>query len=483
MKPTILAVDNDQLVLLSLKMLFQDHGIEIVTATSGDQGIKIFREHPNKFSIVILDYELSTNSIGMNGDQVTRELKVINPNVRVVVISGKETPERIKACSDAGADQFILKGEDTTQLFAAVKSMMVTDEEEQSDSEAECHRKISTILKMVGKSRELAKVGELVLRFANYDEPVLLIGESGVGKEGIARAVHENSKRRSKPYLPINCAAFPKELLESELFGHERGAFTGAVAKKTGFFEQANGGTVFLDEIGDMDLGLQAKILRVLQEKVIHPVGGIPKKVDFRIVAATHRNLKQVAKAGSFRQDLYYRLNYFKIEIPPLRERPEDIEPLVRHFISQLQLSTGKQKGISDAAMRKLKGHDWPGNVRDLEAIVKKAFALSEMKITPENLKDDLVADQNGQLERLKNLDGVIPYAEFESLVSEGEKRLLTRVLSLAGGVKSTAADMLGISPNTLNYRLQILGIEKSPARNMRSTKLGLVQQDAANRN
>ena len=463
MKPTILAIDNDHLVLHTLRSLFQDEGIEVHTATSGLHGISLFQENSRKFSIVLLDYEMKTNDgSGMNGDEVAREIKAIRRDARIVMVSALETAAVVQACLSAGAEQFVVKGSDPTKLVETVKSIILAGQDvEEDESEAERRHKIDRILKMVGCSREMAKVADLVARFAPFDEPVLIQGESGAGKEGIANAIHENSNRSGKSFVAINCTAFAKDVLESELFGHERGSFTGAIQKKIGVFEQANGGTIFLDEIGDMPLPLQAKILRALQEKTIQPVGGMPRKVDFRVVAATHRNLRKFAEQGEFRQDLYYRLKYLNIEVPPLRERPEDIEPLARHFLSQMETKTNIKKGISDGALRKLKSHSWPGNVRDLEAAVKEAFALSDGKITPEVLRGKLSDDTLSQLESLKARGDVIPHSEFLKLVEESERWLLSRAMELAGNVKSAAAALLGMNHNTMNYRRTILGIEK----------------------
>lgn len=463
MKPTILAIDNDSLVLVSLKMVFQDQDIEVQTATSGMQGIALYHENPERFSLVLLDYEMKTKEgHGMNGDEVARALKAIRNDVRIVMVSGVETPEIIEACLKAGAEQFIVKARDPATLVNTIKSIiLVAQDTDAVKSEVECQQKISRVLKMVGRSKEMAKVAELISKFAPFDEPVMILGETGVGKEGVAKAVHENSNRRGRNFVAINCTAFGRELLESELFGHERGSFTGALSRKIGLFEQADGGTIFLDEIGDMPLPLQVKILRALQEKTIQPVGGLPKKIDFRIVAATHRNLKKAAEQGEFRQDLYYRLKYLTIEVPPLRERPEDIEPLVRHFLAQMQQKSKTTKGISDSAMRKFKSHSWPGNVRDLEAAIKKAFALADGKITPETIKGELVDDPLSRINSLKARGEVIMHSEFLRLVEDTERWLLNRAMELTGNVKSAAAEILGMNHNTMNYRRTILGIEK----------------------
>lgn len=461
MKPTILAIDNDHLVLMTLKTIFRDEAIEVQTATSGEQGLAHFKQNPRMYPIVILDYEMTKDSVGVNGDVVARALKAIQPDVRIIMLSGSEIPEVIRACFDAGAEEFVVKASNSDhRLVSMIKSILMATDNSPEESEAQREAKISSVLKMVGRSSELAKVAELISRFAAYDEPVLILGESGVGKEGIAKAVHENSTRKEKSFVAINCAAFGRDVLESELFGHERGSFTGAITKKLGLFERAAGGTIFLDEIGDMPLELQVKILRALQEKTIQPVGGVPKKVDFRIVAATHRNLKKASEQGEFRQDLYYRLKYLTVEVPPLRERPEDIEPLVRHFLAQMQEKSKIIKCISDGAMRKLKSHNWPGNVRDLEAAVKKAFALADDKITPEVLREELGDCMTSELEAIKARGDVISYAEYLRIAEDVEKWLLVRAMNLTGNVKSSAAKLLGMNHNTMNNRRIHLGIE-----------------------
>jgi two-component system response regulator PilR (NtrC family) len=392
-------------------------------------------------------------------------MKAIYSDVRIVMVSGEESSEVTEACTDAGAEKFLVKGSEPAQLLNTLLSMIFSGEGGNEEPEAERRAKISRILKMVGCSREFAKVAELVFRFGPYEESVLIFGESGVGKEQIAKAIHENSPRKNKPYIAINCGALPKDLLESELFGHEKGSFTGALAKKVGLLEQANGGTIFLDEIGDMPLELQVKMLRALQEKVIQPIGGTPRKVNFRVVAATHRNLKKAAQRNEFRRDLYYRLNYLNIEVPALRERPEDIEPLIRHFLFEMQEKMKVIKPISDGAMRKLKSHIWPGNVRDLEASVKKAFALADGKITEKIVKEAIDYDvSDASIMRLRQIveEGeIMPKHEFDQLVEQAERCLFKRALELANGKKAAAARILEISHSTMNDRRVALGLDK----------------------
>ena len=464
MKQTILAIDNDPLVLMSIKMLFADADVEVETASSGELGIALFREHPDRFPVVLLDFEMKNKEgVGMDGDEVAVHLKTIQSEVRIVMVSGVEDQEVVNKCISAGAETFIRKGSDPSTLVAMVASMLPkVDEENDARTDIERHQRIRGVLKMVGSSRELCQVADTISRFAAFDEPVLILGESGVGKEGIAKAVHENSIRKNKKFVAINCAAFGKELLESELFGHERGAFTGALTKKIGLFEHADGGTIFLDEIGDMPLDLQVKILRALQEKTIQPVGALsPRKIDFRVVAATHRNLREAAERGTFRQDLYYRLKYLTIDIAPLRERPEDIEPLVRYFISQMEEKTGFKKSISDSALRKLKSHPWPGNVRDLEAVVKKAFVMSDTRITPQAFSEEIGASKGNNIEAILASGEIMKYDDFISRVEEQERTLLHRAMELSENKKGVAAALLGINHNTMNYRRSVLRMDE----------------------
>jgi two-component system nitrogen regulation response regulator GlnG len=329
---------------------------------------------------------------------------------------------------------------------------------------------------IVGGSPAMQQIFKAVGKVAGTELTVLLRGESGTGKELIARAVHENSRRRGRPFVPVNCAAIPRELLESELFGHEKGAFTGAVAARKGRFEQADGGTVFLDEVGDMDLGLQTRLLRVLQERRIERLGSegsIP--VDVRIVAATNHDIEVAVKIRTFREDLFYRLNVVTIHLPPLRDRPEDIPALVTHFLTAFareQQATPKM--FSSEALALMAGYRWPGNVRELENVVKRAAALTPTSlILPDQLTDAIqkgpVSDAGDsapeefpvgwmrtEMTRLKDtLDGRL----HEHFVGCMERPLLVMVLRRTGGNQVKAAELLGINRNTLRKRIKELGI------------------------
>jgi two-component system nitrogen regulation response regulator GlnG len=465
MKPLVFAVDNDELVLNVLKSAFSDSSIDVETAKSGAEAIAKFKVNPKRFAAVLLDYELRKDGAGINGDVLAKQLKAISPDTPIVMFSGEDSEFIIQSCREAGAEEFIIKGGDPNVAIDAVKATFMEEEDvTPAESDAVREERIARVLKLRGRSPEMSKVADLVARYSRYDEPVLILGESGVGKEAVARAVHENSGRKGK-FVAINCGAIGRDLLESELFGHERGAFTGALTKKVGAFEYANNGTIFLDEIGDMPLELQVKILRALQEKTIQPVGGREIRVDFRVVAATHRDLEGLIAEKGFRQDLYYRLKYLTVNIPPLRERQEDIEPLVHFFIGQMQARTHQAKSVTDAAMRALKVNLWPGNVRDLEATVKSAFVRADDKIKPVHLelsKSSAECDDNQIISTLRGLSEILQYSDFMKLVESAERWLLGRALEVSGNRKAVAAALLGMGHSSMNYRRRALGLDSN---------------------
>ncbi len=360
---------------------------------------------------------------------------------------------------------------------------------------------VKVVGKLVFRSEKMKEVVELAIRVAKSDATVLIRGESGVGKELVVDLIHENSPRKDKPLVKINCAAIPSELLESELFGYRKGAFTGAVADKKGKFEEADGGTIFLDEIGDMPVQLQAKILRVLQSKEIEPLGGKPKKIDVRIIAATHRNLEELVKQGKFREDLYYRLNVVPITIPPLRERKEDIKPLVEHFLEKFNRKYGRNIAISKSAIDLLESYEWPGNVRELENLIERLVVVSsDLTITPDDIPSEIKKwsemkkgrgeevlegleereDKKVEISEEKKEEGLVS-AEPSSAAEEGEregrrkvgrvegklptlydmeKELIVKALSETDFIIRRAAKILGITPRQLGYKIKKYGIK-----------------------
>jgi transcriptional regulator with PAS, ATPase and Fis domain len=307
-------------------------------------------------------------------------------------------------------------------------------------------------------SHAMLQVLTVVERAAHADTTVLVYGESGTGKELIARSIHQRSERRDHPFIPINCAAIPSALLESELFGHEKGAFTGADRRRAGHFESAEGGTIFLDEIGEMPADMQAKLLRVLQERVVTPVGGSRSlPIDVRVIAATHRNLEAMMAEGTFRQDLYYRLGVLALRIPPLRERPEDIPVLVQTFLQRLG---GKQTQLAPETMRCLLAHSWPGNVRELENAIEAALVMCEDTILPEHLPRRIAGDAllplaPGMEQGIRHTDGM----SLDERLAEAESRMIRQALAQSGGVQTDAAQILGIKERSLWYRIKKHGI------------------------
>ncbi len=479
MKLVILAIDNDPLALATLETLFKDDGFEIKTATSGEQGIILFKEDPRKYPFVLLDYEMKRDGVGINGDEVARQLKTVCPEVRIVMVSGSGNPQVSRACLDAGAEDFLIKG-NPKQLLDTIKTMFFKDEYKVHQDEEANRQVIARVLNMTGRSQELAKIAELTSRFAQFPGNVLLTGPTGSGKEQIARAIHDNSPRKNKPFIVINCSAIPANLLESELFGHMKGSFTGADQNKIGAFEQASGGTIFLDEIDKMPVELQAKILRVLQEKVIRPVGGVDKSIDFRVIAASNRNLVKAAEQDQFLSDLYFRLKCMRIEVPALSERPEDIEPLIHHFLRKMEAKSNLVKSITAGAVRALKSHNWPGNVRELENAVNEAFALANGTITEKNVKDVIGKDSFGesitQLRQIRDSRKIIPMKDIDQLYMEAQRHLLTAALAATNGRRGDAAKLLGLSHSTMNHRRAALGLDKSPEK--RSNEDSSVEKD-----
>lgn len=473
MSSYVLAVDNDPMVLGGLLRLAEDTPIEVETATSGIQGIDLVTRSPDKYRAVLLDYEMP----GMNGDEVARSMRKINPNLKIIMLSGTENEEVVKSCYAAGAERFVLKAQDSSKIRDILLSVVSDDEASEIDPDSEKETAlqnailIDSTLKMTGHSRAMANVARVVKKVSASNENVLIQGESGVGKELVARGIHANSPRAGGPFIAINCGAIPKELLESELFGHEKGAFTSAVQSKKGKFLLANNGTLFLDEIGDLELALQVKLLRALQERTIEPVGSqMSIKVNIRIVAATHRNLADLVAKGLFREDLYYRLKVFPVTIAPLRERPEDIEPIVHHIISLKEEETGTKRKISDAAMRAFKSLPWPGNVRQLEAAVKYAFLNSTRVIQVDSIDPELLSAKQ-RFDQLAKQRGLMSHEEFTKIVLEMEKSLLEDAMKMAGNVKSRAAELLGVSHQAMNYRRRKLGLDAEPETEKSETK------------
>ncbi|HME42638.1 MAG TPA: sigma-54 dependent transcriptional regulator [Syntrophorhabdales bacterium] len=455
LKPSILVLDDELAQRKILSMILEDTGYEVTATGSPAEALRMLET--SNFDLALSDLLMPD----MDGVQFLEHAKRLRPELVVVVVTAHGSiPSAVEAVKK-GAFQYLTKpiGKDELLLVVqrALDQARLTEENRWLRSQLKQHYSIDN---MIGQHGSMQEVFRLIRKVAPADTTVLVWGESGVGKEMVARAVHQLSRRSPRPMLAINCAAIPETLLESELFGYERGAFTGAYAKKKGLVEQASGSTLFLDEIGDLGLQLQGKILRLLQERQIQRLGGtdtIP--VDVRIISATHRDLAKMMGEGSFRDDLYYRLNTFPILVPPLRERPTDISLFIEAFIRKFQsLGSGKVKRVSPAAMQRLLAYRWPGNVRQLESTIERAVILAEGEVIEEShLPAEIVSVDAGAPGETLPAEIDIPVGGVS--LEEVEKRLLIQAMHRSGGVIAKAARLLGLTYRTMQYRLDKHGI------------------------
>jgi two-component system nitrogen regulation response regulator GlnG len=466
----ILIVDDEESVRWALRKALERASFRVELVADGRAGLRA-ADDPD-IDLVLLDVRLP----GQDGLDVLREIRKRRPELPVIMMTAYGTLQVAVEAMKLGAYDYIGKPFDMDEVLLVVEKALeaqaLAQEVARLRQGAEEPFDLGGI---VGGGPAMQQIFKAVGKVAGTDLTVLLRGESGTGKELIARAVHENSRRKGRPFVPVNCAAIPRELLESELFGHERGAFTGAVAARRGRFEQAEGGTIFLDEIGDMDLGLQTKLLRVLQERRIERLGGEGSMpVDVRIVAATNQDLEAAVTRRAFREDLFYRLNVVTIHLPPLRDRREDIPALVSHFLSAFaQEQCAPPKMFSPEAMTLMQAYAWPGNVRELENVVKRAAALATtVLIFPDQLPDGVRSHAapegaarpdafppdwiRAELARLQgSMDGRL----HDHIIACVERPLLELVLRRAGGNQVKAAELLGINRNTLRKRIKELGV------------------------
>ncbi len=443
----ILLVDDEEGMRRLLSRVLSREGYEPTTAASGEEALRLVGSE--QFDLVITDIKMA----GMSGLELLHELKAFDPALPIIVITAYGTVESAVQALRAGAYDYITKPFENDEIKLTVAKAFERErllaENRYLHQELEGRYAFSGI---VGKSLAMQEVFEISSSVAQSNANVLITGESGTGKELIARAIHFSSPRKEKPFIVLNCAALSEGVLESELFGHERGAFTGATATKKGRFELAHEGTLFIDEVGEMSLAAQVKLLRVLQEHEFERVGGTRTiRSDVRLVAATNKNLEAEVKKGSFREDLFYRLNVVNIELPPLRERREDIEGLARHFLSKYVQETGKK--IQDLAPRTLScllAYEWPGNVRELQNAIERAVVLARGEvITPRDLPQGLQGDAQICLE-LPERGGSLP-----EILEDLERQLILQTLKREGGSQTRAADALGIKRTTLRYKLE----------------------------
>jgi two-component system nitrogen regulation response regulator GlnG len=481
-KVKILVVDDEKNICWILKRLLTQKGYIVDEAYTGREALEKIEK--NKYNLIFLDIILPD----ILGLEVLSNIKSKPFSPPVVIMTAKSTMKNTVEAMKRGAFEYITKPFDINDIENITAKALEAYEKslyQQENKQFKKSSKLEEDFTIVGKSSAINNVFKIIGKVADSDVTVLIQGERGTGKELVAKAIHYNSIRADKPFVSLNCAAIPKELLESELFGYEKGAFTGANERKIGKFEQAHGGTIFLDEIGDMSIDLQAKILRVLEEKEIIPVGALrPIKIDVRIIAATNQDLVELIKNKMFRADLYDRLNQIPIFLPPLRERIEDIPLLVKHFLSKFSKEMGVKKTITENALNFLKTYEWPGNVRELQNAVRRAFIISPNNVLDKQdflflaktlPKEDMIHELSLEdiidwklNEFIKFIDNGEMENVYDFVISQVERPLIKKVLSLTKGNQIKAAKILGINRNTLRKKVKELGLNSKEFRKKR---------------
>lgn len=450
---TILIIDDEENIRKSLVGILQDEGFTPVVAGNGEEGLEKMREEAP--DLIMLDIWMP----GMDGIETLQKIKAEAPDQIVVMMSGHGTIETAVKATKHGAFDFIEKPLSLEKVLhsiqqASVMSALVEENRALKETIAKEHE-------MIGASQPISELKQQIDLAAPTSGWVLITGENGTGKELVARSVHLNSQRKAKPFIEVNCAAIPEELIESELFGHEKGAFTGATAQRKGKFDKANGGTLFLDEIGDMSLKTQAKILRILQEHKFERVGGNQTiEVDVRVIAATNKDLEEEIKQGNFREDLYYRLNVLPFHVPPLRERSNDVQALAMHFLEFFCTKEGKTtKKLSDDSLNLLTQYSWPGNVRELKNIIERlAIMTVDEIIEPNHLPTVIIKNQNGNDDLYSNLASQDD--NFRQARDQFEKAFITQKLQENNWNVSKTAEQIEIERSNLHRKIKTYGID-----------------------
>ena len=450
-KQKILVVDDEKSMCDFLEIMLNKEGYEVTSTTSGEKALELLDN--NLYSMVLTDVKMPA----VDGFEVLRKTKEVSPDTVVIMITAYGSPEGAVTAIKEGAYDYITKPFRVEEVKLTIKKSLerstLIQENIRLRQAVEDRYKFWNL---IGKSPKMQRVYELVEKVSQTKANVLITGESGTGKELVAKAVHFNSARKDRSFVTLNCGAIPENLLESELFGHMKGSFTGAIANKRGLLEMAEGGTLFMDEIGELPLPLQVKLLRVIQEREFKRVGGIEDiKVDVRIISASNQDLQQKVAHSSFREDLFYRLNVIQIKIPPLRERKEDIPLLVNHFVRKYSADTGKEiEGISPEALELLLGYNFAGNVRELENIIERSITL---ETTP------MIADRHirSYLNERMISKGIPPTLEIpeegmdlNKVVEDLEKAFILKALEQTDGVKKKAAEILGMNFRAMRYKL-----------------------------
>ena len=453
---TILVVDDEKNYLLVLSEILQDEGYEVLTAQGGHEALEI--QKSSDLDLILTDMKMP----GMDGIELLENIKALDPDLPVIMMTAHGTVDKAVEAMQKGAYSYILKPFDNERLTIYVKKAVslyqVVKDNRLLRETVESQYRFGNF---IGKSKPIRDVFETIRKVAPSNATVLIEGESGTGKELVAKSIHFNSPRRDRPFIAVNCSALAENLLESELFGHEKGAFTGAVARKKGRFELADHGTLFLDEIGELSQNLQVKLLRVLQEKTFELVGGTrPITADIRIIAATNKNLKEEMLNGRFREDLFYRLNVVRIELPPLKKRKEDIHLLVNHFIDKYAAERKANipvKGVDQEVDRLFFDYSWPGNVRELENLIERVMILCPNDTIRVS---DLPKDFRDNVHNALHLEGIPSDATLYETLATIEKAMIERALKMADNVQAHAAAMLGIGKSGLNQKIKKYGLD-----------------------
>jgi len=446
-RPKILLVEDEPILRVTLANDLAEEGYEVARASDGAEGLRLMQART--FDAVLLDLKLPK----FDGLTLLENFKAANPHGIAIMMTGYGTIESAVAAMKAGASDYLLKPFPAEDLLTLLRGLLA----HRGSPEGGAARPtgVRRFGDLIYASERMARVCDLIATVARSDATVLIQGETGTGKELVARAIHQHSDRRAHPLISMACAAIPETLLEAELFGHEKGAFTGAIRERKGRFELAHRGTLFLDEVADLGPAVQGKLLRVLQEREFERVGGTQTlKMDVRVISATRKRLEEEVLAGRLREDLFYRLKVIPVILPPLRERKEDILPLAEHFLEKYVRPLGKEiRGMSPEACRHLLAYHWPGNVRELEASIQRAVTLSnDAVLTPEDLPLEGVFASPDRAS--------VPAHLLTDAIRETERRYLHEVLQSVGGQRKRAAEILGISRKTLWKKLKQLGLE-----------------------
>ncbi len=452
MKPRILVVDDEASIREFLEIMLKKDGYEVTLAEDGQRALDLLEK--KSFDLIISDMQMPH----VTGMELLKKVKVDRPEVPLMMITAFGSTETAVEAMKLGAYDYITKPFDVDEVRINIAHALRSHqlEVENRTLKKELNQEYS-FQNLVGHSEPMQRIFDLIRRVSQAPTNILITGESGTGKEMIAKAIHYNGPVAKKPFVPVNCGAIPESLMESEMFGHKKGSFTGAVSDKVGLFESADGGTLFLDEVGELPISIQAKFLRALQERMIRRVGSVEDTpINIRIIAATNCDLHSMVDSGTFRQDLYYRLNVINIQAPSLQDRPEDIPFLAQHFLKKYNEALGKNiGGIAEETMELLSSYSYPGNVRELENIIERTVALEPgATILPESLPPLVVTPLGRKMASSHEIEVTDEGLDLDKVIGQIEKELLIKAIHTSGGVKKKAARLLNISFRSMRYRV-----------------------------